>query len=86
MAASSKNYRYSTNLMVVIDANGRLVVAIALPLPGSRNDCQAFTESGIDRSCRGAPTIAGWLPVRPANPGGQGTAQRPASSIAIRTP
>jgi hypothetical protein len=58
VAASSKNYRYSTNLQVVIDANSRLVVAIGLPLPGSRNDCRAFTESGVDRVCRGAPTIA----------------------------
>lgn len=58
IAASSKNYRYSTNLQVVIDANSRLVVAIGLPLPGSRNDCRAFTESGVDRACRGAPTIA----------------------------
>ncbi len=58
VAASSKNYRYSTNLQVVIDANSRLVVAIGLPLPGSRNDCRAFTESGVDRACRGAPTIA----------------------------
>ncbi len=69
IAASSKNYRYSTNLQVVIDrystnlqvvidANSRLVVAIGLPLPGSRNDCRAFTESGVDRACRGTPTIA----------------------------
>lgn len=58
IAASSKNYRYSTNLQVVIDANSHLVVAIGLPLPGSRNDCRAFTESGVDRACRGAPTIA----------------------------
>ncbi len=58
VAASSKNYRYSTNLQVVIDANSRLVVALGLPLPGNRNDCRAFTESGIDRICRGTPTIA----------------------------
>lgn len=45
IAASSKNYRYSTNLQVVIDANSRLVVAIGDPLPGSRNDCRAFSES-----------------------------------------
>jgi hypothetical protein len=48
----------STNLQVVIDANSRLVVAIGLPLPGSRNDCRAFTESGVDQACRGAQTIA----------------------------
>lgn len=58
IAASSKNYRYSTNLQVVIDANSRVVVAIGLPLPGSRNACRAFTESGVDRACHGAPTIA----------------------------
>ncbi|MFI0263027.1 transposase, partial [Streptomyces sp. NPDC017056] len=50
--------RYSTNLQVVIDANSRLVVTVGLPLPGSRNDCRAVTESGVDRACRGAPTIA----------------------------
>ena len=43
VAASSKNYRYSMNLQAVIDANSRLVVAIGLPLPGSRNDCRAFS-------------------------------------------
>ncbi len=58
VAASSKNFRYSTNLQVAIDANSRLVVAIGLPLPGSRNDCRAFTEPGIDRACHGVPTIA----------------------------
>lgn len=54
VAASSKHYRYSTNLQVVIDANSRLAVAIGIPLPGSRNDCRAFTSSGDDRACRGA--------------------------------
>ncbi|MFD6028530.1 transposase [Streptomyces griseoluteus] len=58
IAASSKNYRYPTDLQIVIDANSRLVVAIGLPLPGSRNDCRAFTESGVDRARRGVPTIA----------------------------
>lgn len=58
IAASSKNYRYSTNQQVVIDANSRLVVAVGLPLPGNRNDCRAFTESGVDRACRDAPVLA----------------------------
>ena len=43
---------------MVIDANSRLVVAIGDPLPGSRNDCRAFSESGVDRVCRDVPTIA----------------------------
>jgi hypothetical protein len=55
IAASSKNYRYSTNVQVVIDANSRLVVAIGLPLPGSRNGCRAFTESGVDRAAAQHP-------------------------------
>ncbi|MFJ4092952.1 transposase [Kitasatospora sp. NPDC089913] len=58
IAASSKNYRYSTNQQVVIDANSRLVVAVGLPLPGNRNDCRAFIESGVDRACRDAPVLA----------------------------
>lgn len=58
IAAWSKNYRYSTNLQVVIDANSRLVVAVGDPLPGSRNDCRAFTESGVDIACRVVPVIA----------------------------
>jgi hypothetical protein len=43
---------------VVIDANSRLVVAVGLPLPGNRNDCRAFTESGVDRACRDTPVLA----------------------------
>lgn len=35
IAASSKNYRYSTNVQVVIDANSRLVVAIASRCPAA---------------------------------------------------
>lgn len=47
-------------LQVEIDANSRLVVAIGLPLPGSRNDFRAFTESGVDRSrsvCHGLSSL-----------------------------
>ncbi|BFV56297.1 hypothetical protein KCMC57_up14010 [Kitasatospora sp. CMC57] len=58
IAVSSKNYRYSTNQQVVIDANSRLVVAVGLPLPGNRNDCRAFAESGDDRACWDAPVLA----------------------------
>jgi hypothetical protein len=58
MSARSKNYRYSTNLQVVIDANTRLTVAVGDPLPGNRNDCQAFTDSGVDQQCAGAAVMA----------------------------
>lgn len=46
MAEQSKNYRYSTNHQVIIDADTRLVVAVGTPLPGNRNDCKAWEESG----------------------------------------
>jgi DDE superfamily endonuclease/Helix-turn-helix of DDE superfamily endonuclease len=58
VSASSKNYRYSVNMQVVIDANTRLTVAVGDPLPGNRNDCRAFTESGVDRACEGAHVMA----------------------------
>jgi hypothetical protein len=47
LAAPSKNYRYSTNLQVATDADTRLVIAIGDPLPGNRNDCTAYRDSGI---------------------------------------
>ncbi len=44
VAEQSKNYRYSTNHQVVIDADTRLVVVVGRPLPGNRNDCRARVE------------------------------------------
>ncbi|MFD3463189.1 transposase [Nocardia fluminea] len=58
VAAQSKNYRYSTNHQVVIDADTELVVALGKPLPGNRNDCRAWTESGVAHACRNAVVIA----------------------------
>ncbi|MBT2902644.1 transposase [Streptomyces sp. McG8] len=46
IAEQSKNYRYSTNHQVVIDADTRPVVAVGRPLPGNRNDCKAWELSG----------------------------------------
>jgi hypothetical protein len=57
IAASSKNYRYSTNHQVVIDADTQLVVALGTPLPGNRNDCKAFGESGAEHACRNVDVI-----------------------------
>jgi hypothetical protein len=58
LAARSKNYRYSTNLQVAIDANTRLVVALGDPQPGNRNDTIAYRTSGIDRKLAGRATMA----------------------------
>ena len=58
IAERSKNYRYSTNHQVVIDADTRLVVAVGRPLPGNRNDCKAWTESGVAAQVDGHTVIA----------------------------
>ncbi|MFD7454128.1 transposase [Kitasatospora sp. NPDC059827] len=58
IAEKSKNYRYSTNHQVVIDADTRLVVAIGHPVPGNRNDCKAWVESGAAAIVGRTTTIA----------------------------
>ncbi|CAM3243300.1 Transposase [Stackebrandtia soli] len=57
-ADSSKNYRRSSNIQVMIDADTRLTVAVAGPLPGSRHDSKAFTQSGINHAAGNATVIA----------------------------
>ncbi|GGX43001.1 hypothetical protein GCM10010341_76200 [Streptomyces noursei] len=46
IAEQSKNCRYSTNHQVVVDADARLVVVVGRPVPGKRNDCEAWKLSG----------------------------------------
>ncbi|MBV1949089.1 transposase [Streptomyces sp. BV129] len=58
IAAQSKNYRYSTNHQVVIDADTQLVVLVGRPLPGNRNDCKAWEESGAKAAVGKTITIA----------------------------
>lgn len=55
IAEQSKNYRYSTNHQVVIDADTRLVVAVGRPLPGNRNDCKAWGLTRVHDSGKGFP-------------------------------
>ncbi len=58
IAERSKNYRYSTNHQVVIDADTRLVVLVGRPLAGNRNDCKAWEESGAKAAVGRTLTIA----------------------------
>jgi hypothetical protein len=58
LAARSKNYRYSANVQVAIDANTRLVIATGEALPGNRNDCQAYRDSGIETKLAGRHVMA----------------------------
>lgn len=58
VAAPSKNYRYSANVQVMVNADTRLVVAVGDPQAGNRNDCIAYQASGVDRASTGAQVIA----------------------------
>ncbi|MFD7731023.1 transposase [Kitasatospora phosalacinea] len=58
IAEKSENYRYSTNHQVAVDAHTRLVVAVGTPVPGSRNDCKAWTDSGAKAAVGRTTTIA----------------------------
>ncbi len=58
MAARSKNYRYSTNPQVAIDANTRLVIALGDPQPGNRNDTIVYRTSGINTMLAGRAVMA----------------------------
>ncbi|CAM5226644.1 hypothetical protein STENM223S_01225 [Streptomyces tendae] len=58
IAERSKNYRYSTNHQVVVDADTRLVVVVGRPLAGNRNDCKAWAESGAKTAVGKTLTIA----------------------------
>ncbi|MFE2528024.1 transposase [Streptomyces sp. NPDC059382] len=58
VAEQSKNYRYSTNHQIVIDADTRLVVVVGRPLAGNRNDCKAWEESGAKAAVGRTLTIA----------------------------
>lgn len=59
VAERSKNYRYSTNHQVVIDADTLLGVVVGQPLAGNRNDCSAWEESGAKAAVGKTQTIAG---------------------------
>jgi hypothetical protein len=58
IAQRSKNYRYSTNHQIVLDAASSLVVGVGRPVPGNRNDCKAWEESGAKAMVGRATTIA----------------------------
>ncbi len=52
VGASSRNYRFSANVQVIIDADTRLVVAAARPVPGTTADAKAWRDSGLAQTCR----------------------------------
>jgi hypothetical protein len=94
LAARSKNYRYSTNLQVAIDASTRLVIAVGDPQPGNRNDTIVYRTSGIaekldgrpvmaDGGCRGNPEVI--MPYRKPADGSDLPAWKEALNVEHRT-
>lgn len=49
VAASSRSYRFSANVQVIVDADTRLVVASARPAPGNKADAHVWRESDCRR-------------------------------------
>nr|WP_245699965.1 transposase [Streptomyces roseifaciens] len=57
VAASSRNYRFSANMQVIVDAGTRLVVATARPVPGTTAYAPRMAASGLAVQCEGATVL-----------------------------
>ncbi len=57
VAASSRNYRFSANVQVIVDADTRLVIAAARPVPGTTADAHAWRASGLSEHCQGVTVL-----------------------------
>ncbi len=57
VGASSRNYRFSANVQVIVDAETRLVVAAARPVPGTTADAKAWRGSGLAEHCEGVTVL-----------------------------
>ncbi|WP_416970464.1 transposase family protein [Streptomyces sp. 4F14] len=59
VGASSRNYRFSANVQVIIGAeDSRLVVASARPAPGNKADAHVWRESDLPATAAGTAVIA----------------------------
>nr|WP_107912430.1 transposase family protein [Streptomyces chartreusis] len=57
VAASSRNYRFSADVQVIVDVDTRLVIATARPVPGITADAHAWRASGLSRHCQGVTVL-----------------------------
>ncbi|KUL34731.1 IS5/IS1182 family transposase [Streptomyces regalis] len=57
VGASSRNYRFSANVQVIVDADTRLVIAAARPVPGTTADAHAWRRSGLAGHCEGVTVL-----------------------------
>ncbi|WP_151485120.1 transposase family protein [Streptomyces albicerus] len=54
---SSRNCRFSVNVQVIVDADTRLVVAAARPVPGTTADAKAWRDSGLAVQCQNVTVL-----------------------------
>ncbi|MGV9885052.1 transposase family protein [Streptomyces sp. NPDC003006] len=57
VGASSRNYRFSANVQVIVDADSRLMIATARPVPGTTADAHAWRASGLTEQCAGVTLL-----------------------------
>lgn len=57
VGTSSRNYRFSANVQVIVDADTRLVVAPARPVPGTTADAKAWRDSGLAEHCQSVTVL-----------------------------
>ncbi|MEU5861656.1 transposase family protein [Nonomuraea sp. NPDC047529] len=63
VGASSRNYRFSANVQVIIDADTRLVMATGRPAPGNKADAHVWRDCGLPALCEGVTTLADGAPT-----------------------
>lgn len=56
--ASSRNYRFSATMQVIIDADTKSVIAAARPVPGNTTDAKAWRDSSLAEHCEGVTVPA----------------------------
>jgi hypothetical protein len=57
VGTSSRNYRFSANVQVIVDADTRLVIAAARPVPGTTADAHAWRAPGLAEHCEGVTLL-----------------------------
>ncbi len=57
VAASGRNYRFSANVQVIVEADTPLVIAAARPVPGATADAHAWRASGLSEHCQGVTVL-----------------------------
>ncbi len=53
----SRNYRFSANVLGIVDTETRVVIAAARPVPGTTADAKAWPHSGMAERCQGVTVL-----------------------------